>query len=337
MRKNAFFVFLTLLILTKNAIAADFKYLNDKNSQMGRDIILLEGAIEYGDNINFSALVSRAKHNPILILKSPGGNADAGLKIGNIVQEYKLDTLAYEDCASACALIWLAGNKKYFAYNANIGFHQAYRGDYDVSGQANALVGGYVAKLGYGENVIKYVTSARPEGMRNLSISDAELLGLEIYPADLAMMGLNPTDKTTFASSNRSQKSYEEIATHFVINGINAQSQHATDAMDWIKNNYGADIYYFNKNKTKEQIIRKKADYFAKWPNRQFEINTNSIKTNCKEKICYVSGVYTWRAINSTHAKSASGTAEFYYSVWMKDKLLIIGERRKRLTRNDNG
>lgn len=44
----------------------------------------------------------------------------------------------------------------------------------------NALVGLYLGGLGLGPNVVKYVTSAPPDGMQWLSFRDAELLGISV-------------------------------------------------------------------------------------------------------------------------------------------------------------
>jgi hypothetical protein len=85
------------------------------------------------------------------------------------------DTLVLDNrtCASACALIWLAGHYRWAAPKAAIGFHAIYYGDGNVSSGGNALVGAYLRDLGLSLKAIRYLTQAPPNGMEWLSIESA--------------------------------------------------------------------------------------------------------------------------------------------------------------------
>lgn len=63
--------------------------------------------------------------NRTLIIESGGGDAFAGLKIGNFIKDKKLSVKVPSLCLSACAFyIFPAANFKYLGKNALIGFHE---------------------------------------------------------------------------------------------------------------------------------------------------------------------------------------------------------------------
>ena len=63
--------------------------------------------------------------------------------------------------------MWLAGVKRYMARGAQIGFHAAYNKDTKQEiGQANAVIGGYMARLGYDYPTIIFATKASPQRLQ---------------------------------------------------------------------------------------------------------------------------------------------------------------------------
>ena len=77
---------------------------------------------------------------------SDGGNLVAGIQIGETIRMKNFGTWvpANKTCASACALAWLGGARRYMGSGSRIGFHAAYN---STSGQqtgvGNAMVGAY--------------------------------------------------------------------------------------------------------------------------------------------------------------------------------------------------
>lgn len=153
-------------------------------------IFALEGAIEANDGERFVNKVLGVDA-AIVVLSSYGGEIGAAIKIGQAIRLKGFQTLVLEDtvCASACGLIWLAGQPRLMAPNAQIGFHAAY----DVSngaprerGAANAIVGAYLGALGFSQRTIIYVTAPAPDEMQWLTLADASMLGIEVQPFDAA-------------------------------------------------------------------------------------------------------------------------------------------------------
>lgn len=120
------------------------------------------------------------------------------LNIGRYVRARGWDTAVAdnEQCMSACAVLWLAGAKRYMADTAVIGFHAAYQVEQDravESSFGNALVGAYLNGLGLSDNAVIYITYSPPGDMQILSKADALAVGIDVAPLrpDLAKLGAN--------------------------------------------------------------------------------------------------------------------------------------------------
>lgn len=91
------------------------------------DMIVIQGEIVPGDADRFLEIVRSVELGAVL-LESPGGSLLDGLVIGRAVRAGGFSTgVAPETaCASACALVWLAGTTRYMDPTALVGFHAAY-------------------------------------------------------------------------------------------------------------------------------------------------------------------------------------------------------------------
>jgi membrane-bound ClpP family serine protease len=146
-------------------------------------IILINGVISPGDFDNFlrqsNGLVDAA-----VALRGPGGSLAEALFIGELINKRGYMTIVgpSDICASACALIWLAGSQRAMTADSSIGFHAAslLEGDVSkVSSTGNAVVGAYLTQLGFNLNAVVYVTSAPPTEIRWLSEEGALKNGIE--------------------------------------------------------------------------------------------------------------------------------------------------------------
>jgi hypothetical protein len=86
--------------------------------------ILLSGEIAPGDEAAFRALAETLP-KAVVITTGPGGTVVTALKIGSEIRARGWSTLVSEGakCASACSLIWLAGQTRMLGAGAQIGFH----------------------------------------------------------------------------------------------------------------------------------------------------------------------------------------------------------------------
>src|SRR5215475_798613 len=122
-------------------------------AQSGTPIFII-GDISLGDERKLATLNISGRVG--VYLDSMGGNAKAGLALANLIWARRYETVVSKNCSSVCAIMWLAGSKRWVTKDAHIGFHAAYFVDKDdkvtgVSPGANAVVGAFLARLGYSD------------------------------------------------------------------------------------------------------------------------------------------------------------------------------------------
>ena len=173
-------VIIVLLLALARAHAATIEVKLDNGSAL----IVVEGNFELADIETF-----RTKAAPLskatVVFQSNGGRLLAGIRIGTQIRAKKFATSIPEggQCASACALAWLGGTRRYIGKDATVGFHAAYvfRGDaLAESGPGNAIVGAYLNQLGLPEQAILYVTRAAPNSMEWMTFEDAAKHGIAV-------------------------------------------------------------------------------------------------------------------------------------------------------------
>jgi hypothetical protein len=149
--------------------------------------LTITGEIVEGDFNRFKQIAPKSPADWIQIkLDSPGGVTGEGVAIGRYIFEHQLDTTVFRYCASACALIWLAGNPRNVTIGARIGFHAASNSSGTVS-WTNAFIGAYLRDIGMSLGVIQYATSAPPEGMNWLTPAKASELGIKMMVLEKGM------------------------------------------------------------------------------------------------------------------------------------------------------
>ena len=147
-------------------------------------VVTVEGRLEYGDIQQFQTKTSGIS-KAIVAFGSDGGNLAAGLEIGTTIRLKGFYSLVPDGvrCASACALAWLGGAKRYMAQSAFVGFHAAYEVKDGVSTETsagNALVGAYLNRIGLPDRAVIYLTRAAPTEMAWLTMADAAQLGIDV-------------------------------------------------------------------------------------------------------------------------------------------------------------
>ncbi|MDR6829019.1 hypothetical protein J2X48_002934 [Bosea sp. BE271] len=161
--------------------AADISAIPGTNG--GPAIILVRGELAIGDDKAF-ANVALVHSSAVVVLDSNGGLLLPGLEIGKAIRLKGFATVVPEgfQCASACALAWLAGTPRLLSPSGRVGFHAAYLesdGKLMPAATGNALVGAYLNQLNLPTSAVIYITSAPPEGMRWLNLADAQQNGIE--------------------------------------------------------------------------------------------------------------------------------------------------------------
>jgi hypothetical protein len=131
----------TLVAFPCAALAAEVKALSGKD---GRITVLIDGDLQVGDSNKFTETIKRANNDGKFVanvrLNSDGGNLLEGVNLADAVRYGKMSTYVGKTatCASACFLIFAAGNTKFASYEARIGVHGASDQNGDETIQSNA-------------------------------------------------------------------------------------------------------------------------------------------------------------------------------------------------------
>jgi hypothetical protein len=179
MRLLNIFLSIALLSASSSAEAASFSHSYDKT---GNQVVNLSGEILPGDDLKFASAII-GDDRLTVSLNSLGGDTLAALAIGRLIRSRKYTTSVPSGalCGSACALIWIAGDRRILSGSAKVGFHGAFRrqgNKYVVSPEGDALIGAYLNQMGYGANAIVYFTEAPQDKVHWLTRDAANWIGL---------------------------------------------------------------------------------------------------------------------------------------------------------------
>ena len=107
--------------LTLPVQAMTYRYTMDAYNH---PIITAEGDIEVNELQNF-LIFKNDKHLNVIALNSNGGNVNGAVDLAKYIHEHNFSTVAITGtCASACTIVWAAGNNK-LAEPFVIGVHRA--------------------------------------------------------------------------------------------------------------------------------------------------------------------------------------------------------------------
>ena len=145
---------------------------------------MISGEIVKGDDQIFKKIAFNSDR-AIVIFDSPGGLVLPAIEIGRAIRLKSFSTAVIDsECASSCAIAWLAGQPRMMNKASSIGFHAVYFEDEDgkkaPAAVGNALLGSYLTGLGLSDRLIAYVTTAGPNEMKWLNKASAESIGLPV-------------------------------------------------------------------------------------------------------------------------------------------------------------
>ena len=287
-------------------------------------IVRVDGDLALEDGEKFAATV-RPLQGAVILLNSPGGSLMAGLRIGEIVRSRNFSTVVLDDdlCASACAIAWLGGRRRYLAPKARLGFHAAYSNDGGgaaVSGAGNALVGAYLDRLGLSDETIFELTEAGPAGMLWLDVPTANQLGIAAKPFALEDVSSTPAiapNAPTFPAQR---------AVEFVHANFSAGSADAASALAWIGSHYGKSIDYYGRAVPFNAVLAEKRAYVQRWPERVYIPAEKALAVNCAPggRICRVSGTVQYECRSYSRGAYAGGLASFAMTIDMTGASPIV-------------
>ncbi len=147
------------------------------------EAIVVEGELVASDIDKFREVSLQFK-SAMVILDSQGGALSAGIEIGKMIRLTGYSTLvpANTTCTSSCALIWLAGSRRFLSPEGKVGFHASYtdrNGRLEETGVGNAMVGHYLSLLNLPQKAVIFATMAGPDEITWLTRKNKALAGIE--------------------------------------------------------------------------------------------------------------------------------------------------------------
>ncbi len=280
--------------------------------------MLLDGKLELADGEAFAKLVDGMDH-AVVVLNSPGGNLVAGLAIGRLVRLRAFATAVPDDalCASACALAWLGGTKRYLGPHSALGFHAAavmHRGQAVESGVGNALIGSYLAQLGLSERAVIYITTPKPSDIQWLHPDDAKAVGI-----DFAILSAGREDgreqpgRAPAEAEHGAPDAPETAAARYADLFFAHWSESNEAALRFYARIYAPSVNFRGTAIPRDQVMDEKRRYVERWPTRIYLIRPGSLRAECDEgaRLCTVTGDVAWDCRSAERRAETTGLATF--------------------------
>jgi hypothetical protein len=296
-----------------SASAATIKY---EGNIEGLNVITVTDKIELGDAKQFEEIASTISGPTVVILRSPGGLVIDGLNIGLTIHRKGFATGVQDNaiCASICGIIWLAGNPRFLSPSSKIGFHAASGEDGRESGQGNALVGAYIAKLGLSYDAVAYLTDASPGDMQRLTPKDAERVGITyslIRPPKSEPRPFMPKPQPQYQAPAAPVGAPTEQQARSIVLAYNAYWSEGGTNVEGLTGYYADMISFYGTMTSRDKVMDAKRKYAVRWPIRHYAVNPGSLFVQCDGGSCTVTGVVNWDCTSLERGAHSAGTSNF--------------------------
>jgi hypothetical protein len=148
-----------------------------------RVVLVMSGMIGRGSYREFRRAISRSNAE-VVVLEGPGGILGEALLIAEEVRRRGLTTVVAANgrCASACAIVFLAGRTKHMGRGAAVGLHAASFENGVADPEATSIMAGYLRQLGVPTTTLQRMASTAPQDIRWLTKAEQRAMritGLE--------------------------------------------------------------------------------------------------------------------------------------------------------------
>ncbi|MDR9805144.1 COG3904 family protein [Rhizobium hidalgonense] len=350
------FVSLISMLLASIALAGEahaaisYQRLDGAPGERG---LVIKGVFEFSDDP--AQLVDEYKQSQAdyISFDSPGGNVVTAISFGRAIRALNARTLQIRamECASACAFAFVGGVER-FAEPGSIGVHRV---SLDMPmdntlavSTVQLLTGeiiGYLTDMGVSPNLlqlslsidstdIRYLTAAEmrdwnintPEDVPSAQESAPPPQGAvpqeSAAPAD---MPSEPSDSEEAGAPEPGDLTTE--AVDFANRYNDEWSKDSASALAFMKGVYADEVSFFGNAVDKDAVLKEKASFAQRWPERIYSVKPGSVTASCAGK-CEMSGIVEWFARNKDTGKTSAGMAEFSY-VWNTASLQIESETGK--------
>lgn len=321
-------LFLSLLVplalmMARPAASLEYELTRLEN---GKSLLLVAGTFKADEHLpDFVAATSRGDIEAVTF-DSSGGNILSAMKVGRLIRTLGLNTvqLRSKECSSACSLAFVGGVER-FAEPGSIGVHQSSFAPDSALSKEQAVAGvqmitaeilSFLRDMGVDSGLLNFSLKYGSDDIRYLSASE--------------MRELNVTTSAAFPSSASSS------AGESKVQGSRSQEESAVEVIrlliegdaniDVVAQLYAAQVSYYGKLTPLSAVISDKIGYFNRWPERYYQIRSESVVATCGNGHCMVSGIYDWAVRSLPRNKHAKGVARFNYTIATTGEAKIIAE-----------
>jgi hypothetical protein len=146
------------------------------------------------------------------------------------------------------------------------------------------------------------------------------LLGLSQPVADIPTIEVTPHVQTPTANAGRAVEFIESYFQHFST----------SDVISRFEQDYAAYIDYYGKVVNRDTLMREKAHFVQRWPQRDYRPRQNSITVSCingQENLCLITGLVDFECRSSERHAASNGVARFKAAILFEgEEPRIVGE-----------
>ncbi|WP_105009431.1 hypothetical protein [Rhizobium leguminosarum] len=306
----------------------------------GRRLLVIKGEFEPSDDPMKLVAVYSEYQPTVISFDSNGGSVVAAIKSGRAIRALSANTVQIRStqCASACALAFLGGVKR-SAEAGSIGVHQASFSDDAALDNKTAVatvqtmtgeIIGYLSDIGVSPNLLRLSLSIESSDMRYLTTAEMRDWNIitsndavTAQTADNPVSSPNPKAEATATAPRTSR----DNALEFIRRYHEAWSRDNSTALAFMHKAYEDQVTFYGKVVDRDAVMKDKATFAQRWPERIYSVKPGSEAAVCAEK-CDVSGVVEWFARSRERGKTSSGMAEFAL-VWNPATSQIESENSK--------
>lgn len=330
--------------IQKAAAAITYEHLSLND---GGRLLVIKGEFESSDD-PMKLVAEYTKYQPSVIsFDSNGGSVVAAIKIGRAIRALSANTVQIrsKQCASACALAFLGGVKR-SAEAGSIGVHQSSFSDNAALNNKTAVatvqmmtgeIIGYLSDMGVSPNLLRLSLSIESSDMRYLTTAEMRDWNIITFNDSVTAQAGPPSTPTDTPASAPTSAKVETIVTAprtsrdkaiaFIRRYHEAWSGDNSTALAFMQGAYENQVEFYGKTVNRDAVMKDKATFAQRWPERIYSVKPGSEAALCGEK-CNVSGVIEWFARSRERGKTSSGIAEFAL-VWNPATSQIESETSK--------
>jgi hypothetical protein len=114
-----------------------------------------------------------------------------------------------------------------------------------------------------------------------------------------------------------SRAALEQRSIAFLSEDMMRSQGSATELVAHARQTLDDRVDYYGKVTSRDDVLKDKERYAARWPTRSYRVRTETVRTSCDESkaTCQISGQVDFDLANPATGRKASGIASFEYWV----------------------